>query len=82
MGSGPDCDGQILFTADLLGTNLGHYPRHSRTYVNLFDQARDALSKFREDVTNGSFPAEANTVGMKTDQYERFITELENRRDS
>ena len=35
MGSGPDCDGQFIFASDILGTNLGHYPRHSITYANL-----------------------------------------------
>jgi 3-methyl-2-oxobutanoate hydroxymethyltransferase len=81
MGSGPDCDGQIVFTADLLGTNLGHYPRHSKTYANLFEQARDALTRFREDVASGTFPAEGNTVPMKADQYERFVKELGTRAD-
>lgn len=65
MGSGPDCDGQIVFTADLLGTNLGHYPRHSKTYVNLFEQARDALSRFREEVTDGTYPAEQHTLHIR-----------------
>jgi ketopantoate hydroxymethyltransferase len=51
-----------VFTADLLGTNLGHDPRHSKTYVNLFDRARDAPTRFREEVTSGDFPADADTV--------------------
>ena len=33
-GSGPHCDGQFIFSEDLMGTNLGRYPRHSITYVS------------------------------------------------
>jgi 3-methyl-2-oxobutanoate hydroxymethyltransferase len=32
MGGGPRCDGQYLFPEDILGTNDGHYPRHSKRY--------------------------------------------------
>jgi 3-methyl-2-oxobutanoate hydroxymethyltransferase len=79
MGSGPDCDGQIVFTADLLGTNLGHYPRHSKTYVNLFDQARDALTTFREEVVSGAYPDAGHTVNMKPEELEQFMGALESR---
>lgn len=79
MGSGPDCDGQVVFTADLLGTNLGHYPRHSKTYVRLFDLARDALTQYRKEVTSGTFPTDANSVHIAPDQFERFAAELERR---
>ena len=30
MGSGPGCDVQYLFAEDILGTNRGHMPRHSK----------------------------------------------------
>jgi len=79
MGSGPDCDGQVVFTADLLGTNTGHYPRHSKTYVRLFDQARDALTRYREEVTSGAFPTEGHSVHIAPDQFARFAAELEQR---
>ena len=35
MGCGSVCDTQYLFSCDVLGTNRGHYPRHSKTYANL-----------------------------------------------
>ena len=34
MGSGSGCDGQYLFSQDILGYNTGHVPRHSRIYRN------------------------------------------------
>jgi 3-methyl-2-oxobutanoate hydroxymethyltransferase len=30
MGCGTACDTQYLFSSDVLGTNTGHYPRHSK----------------------------------------------------
>ena len=38
MGSGPECDGQYLFSCDLLGLNDGRYPRHSIKYANFFEE--------------------------------------------
>lgn len=82
MGSGPYCDGQLLFSTDLLGTNTGHYPRHSKVYAQLLDQATEALSKFREEVIDGTYPAEGHTIRMKEDQHERFLEALEARSDA
>lgn len=35
MGCGTVCDTQYLFSCDVLGTNTGHYPRHSKRYAGL-----------------------------------------------
>ncbi len=35
MGAGAGCDAQYLFATDVLGTNRGHVPRHSKVYRNL-----------------------------------------------
>jgi 3-methyl-2-oxobutanoate hydroxymethyltransferase len=76
MGSGPDCDGQIVFSADLLGTNTGHIPRHASTYASLFDEATRALSQFRQDVTDGTYPAAKHAVRMPDEEYGRFLEEI------
>ena len=34
MGAGTGCDAQYLFAEDVLGTNRGHMPRHSKVYRN------------------------------------------------
>ena len=58
MGSGAECDGQFVFSEDILGTNLsGHYPRHSVTNAHLMDDAVMALRKYREDTESGAYPA-------------------------
>ncbi len=73
MGSGPDCDGQFLFSSDLFGTNTGHYPRHSITYARLLDTATQALTQYRNDVASGEYPAKKHEINIKEDQFERFL---------
>lgn len=69
LGSGPACDVQYLFSADLLGENRGHFPRHAKAYRN-FAAERDRLQQerveaYREyiaDVQSGGFPAPSHSV--------------------
>ncbi|MEM7256624.1 MAG: 3-methyl-2-oxobutanoate hydroxymethyltransferase, partial [Pseudomonadota bacterium] len=42
LGSGTQCDATYLFSADLLGENRGHIPRHAKVYRN-FAAERDRL---------------------------------------
>lgn len=63
MGCGSVCDTQYLFSSDILGTNTGHYPRHSKKYVDLAaEEARiqkmreDGFRAFKDDVLNGLYP--------------------------
>jgi 3-methyl-2-oxobutanoate hydroxymethyltransferase len=35
MGCGSACDTQDLFSCDVLGTNTGRYPRHSKKYADI-----------------------------------------------
>ena len=72
MGSGPDCDGQYIFAEDLLGTNGGHYPRHSITYTNLYDRAVEGLAKYRSEVLSGAYPTPNHTIKMKTTELAAF----------
>lgn len=71
LGSGPDCDAQYLFSADLLGETTGHIPRHAKTYRNFAaERARlqaeriAAYCEYIADVTGGTFPEPGHSVGM------------------
>lgn len=74
LGSGGGCDAQYLFSADLLGENRGHIPRHAKTYRN-FAAERDRLQKERvsaykeyiADVTSGAFPETSHIVTLDDD---------------
>ncbi len=58
IGSGPDCDGQILVLNDLLGLSAGSYvPSFAKQYVNLGEQAQAGIAAYAEEVRNGKFPS-------------------------
>ncbi len=57
IGAGPDCDGQILVTPDLLGLDASVSPRFVKRYADLAGTIRNALAAYRDDVQSGAFPA-------------------------
>ena len=73
MGSGPDCDGQFIFAEDILGTNSGHYPRHSVTYAKLMQDAVKALGKYRAAVDSGAYPAAKHSIRIKDEEFAGFM---------
>ncbi len=84
LGAGAGCDIQYLFSADLLGDNPGHIPRHAKTYRDFTaERARlqrervDAYREYIADVTSGAFPASRHTVEIANDEYEAFLETLE-----
>ncbi len=58
IGAGPDCDGQVLVTYDVLGLTSGYVPSFVRPYANLSETIHDALTRYRDDVRQGRFPGE------------------------
>ena len=58
IGAGPDCDGQVLVTPDLLGLLEDFRPRFVRRYAELGVLIRQAAAAYIADVREGSFPSE------------------------
>jgi 3-methyl-2-oxobutanoate hydroxymethyltransferase len=50
IGSGADCDGEILVTTDLLGTSPGPLPRHVKKHWNFAEQMRASVVEWKEGV--------------------------------
>ena len=80
MGSGSGCDGQYLFSQDILGYNTGHVPRHSRIYRNFkkeFDKLHvervNAYKEFIKDTEDKKFDDPNITVGIEDKEYESFL---------
>ena len=80
MGSGSGCDGQYLFSQDILGYNTGHVPRHSRIYRNFkkeFDKLHvervNAYKEFIKDTEDKKFDDPKITVGIEDKEYEIFL---------
>jgi 3-methyl-2-oxobutanoate hydroxymethyltransferase len=79
MGCGSACDTQYLFSSDILGTNQGHYPRHSQRYADIpaalaqVQQLRvRAFKEFVEDVATEIYPQPRHLVDIDDATYERF----------
>src|SRR5262245_32489224 len=58
IGAGPDCDGQVLVTPDVLGLFDDFHPRFVRRYASLGDQIRQAAAQYVADVRSGAVPSE------------------------
>jgi 3-methyl-2-oxobutanoate hydroxymethyltransferase len=50
IGSGPDCDGEILVTPDLLGTSPGFVPRHVKKHGHFAEQMGAVVVEWKEGV--------------------------------
>jgi len=61
IGAGPDCDGQILVTTDMLGLYTRFRPRFVRRYAELATEMTQAFQQYREDVKSLSFPNESES---------------------
>jgi 3-methyl-2-oxobutanoate hydroxymethyltransferase len=56
IGAGPDCDGQVLVTPDMLGLFEGFRPKFVRRYAELIEPIRKAARDYVADVQAGRFP--------------------------
>lgn len=87
LGSGRDCDGQFVFSCDLLGTYEprypglsrpydGPYPRHAKKYADLYGAAVEAFGLFRHEIESGAFPADRNTIRVDNDVLAGFTARI------
>lgn len=56
IGSGPQCDGQIVVNYDMLGMITSFKPRFVRQYMAGAQMVKDAVSQWVNDVREGNFP--------------------------
>ncbi len=61
IGAGAGCDGQVLVISDLLGISGKPVPRFVKKYADLNPLITEALSAYKSEVENGSFPGEEQT---------------------
>jgi 3-methyl-2-oxobutanoate hydroxymethyltransferase len=61
IGGGPDCDGQVLVTPDLLGMFDELRPRFVKRYAELGETIRQAAAEYCREVRDGEFPAAEHT---------------------
>jgi len=58
IGSGVECDGQVLVLYDLLGLFTKFKPKFVRRYLNLSFLVGKAVDQYVQDIKNKSFPAQ------------------------
>ncbi len=56
IGAGPDCDGQILVSYDMLGITPGRRPRFSKNFLEGAGDVRAAVRSYVSEVREGKFP--------------------------
>jgi len=61
IGAGAGCDGQVLVVNDLLGLTSGRLPRHAKAYADLKSVVVDAVTRYRDEVRDGTFPSSRET---------------------
>jgi 3-methyl-2-oxobutanoate hydroxymethyltransferase len=57
IGAGPDCDGQVLVSYDMLGLFEGAVPSFVKQYAQLSADISAATTAYIDDVRSGRFPA-------------------------
>src|ERR1041384_664740 len=72
IGAGSHCDIQVLVFHDLLGMAFGKLPRFVREYANLRETITGAVTRWAEDVRNGSYPAEGESYALPRDAAEEL----------
>lgn len=72
IGAGADCDGQVLVFHDLLGLFDRFVPKFVKQYANLRDTAAAAISDYKREVEEGSFPASEHSFAMPKHEKEKF----------
>jgi 3-methyl-2-oxobutanoate hydroxymethyltransferase len=61
IGAGPDCDGQVLVTPDMLGLTQGFSPKYLKRYANLGETIQSSIQNYANEVRNGAFPSAAQS---------------------
>ncbi len=79
IGSGPDCDGQVLVFHDLLGMFEAFRPRFVKQYAAVGEIIADAVGRYVAEVSRGHFPLEEHAWRMDPAELAAFQAELARR---
>ncbi len=60
IGAGPDCDGQVLVTPDMLGLS-GFRPKFVKQYAQLRDTIQQAVRTYSSEIRSGAFPDDSHS---------------------
>ena len=72
IGAGPECDGQVLVTNDLLGLFERFTPKFVKQYIKLFPMIKEAVGAYKKEVEAGKFPSSEHSFVMETKELNRI----------
>jgi len=73
IGAGIHCDGQVQVIHDLLGISNDYLPKHAKQYALLANTTKEAITRYINDVKEGTFPTERESFTID----ESVLAELE-----
>jgi 3-methyl-2-oxobutanoate hydroxymethyltransferase len=72
IGAGPECDGQVLVTNDLLGLFERFTPKFVKQYVKLFPIIKESVEAYKKEVEEKKFPAPEHSFVMEAKELGRI----------
>ena len=72
IGAGVHCDIQVLVLHDMLGLSFGKLARFVRPYANLSQIMTDAVTRYADDVRNGSYPSDDESYALPSEAAEEL----------
>lgn len=83
LGSGPNADAIFLFMSDICGEGA-RVPRHARSYGDIATLRQQivgerirALTAFRSDVADGTFPSDSEVAAIDDDEFSQFVAQID-----
>ena len=72
IGAGAGCDIQVLVLHDMLGLSFGKLARFVRPYANIHQVMTDAVTRYADDVRNGTYPSEEESYALPAEAAEEL----------
>lgn len=72
IGAGPNCDGQVLVTHDMLGLFERFKPKFVKQYINLTPQISEAVKNYRQEVLDSKFPSKEHSFSISKEELEKL----------
>ncbi|MDH5430832.1 MAG: 3-methyl-2-oxobutanoate hydroxymethyltransferase [Nitrosopumilus sp.] len=76
IGSGVNCDGQVLVVQDLLGMYDKIKPKFAKRYMNLSEDIVRSLKDYKKDVQSGQFPTKENSFSMNDEELKKLREQI------
>ncbi|MDH3203770.1 MAG: 3-methyl-2-oxobutanoate hydroxymethyltransferase, partial [Nitrosopumilus sp.] len=76
IGSGVNCDGQVLVIQDLLGMYDKIKPKFAKRYMNLSEDIVKSLGDYKKDVESGEFPTKENWFSMNEEELKKLREQI------